>query len=279
MKVKEIMTSDTVCARAPSSRSDVIKLMVTNNKTAVPLIRDSDNQLLGVITRQSMFDNPEQDQLALIVDKNIPSIKPDLAIEKAAKLLIDSQIHILPVVKGKKLIGVLTSSDFLKIIEDGNYDLPVDELIHSTCVGIYKESPLSVAVKMISLSKVYALAVLNDEARLVGLLTDRDIFNLADIDASVAISELGLGDDEDAWTWEGLRNVMKLYYEESKIKLPDLPIKEVMVKNPMKVFKKTTTSEAAKLMRKHDYGQLPLTDSDDRLFSMIYELDLLRVLL
>jgi CBS domain-containing protein len=119
---------------------------------------------------------------------------------------------------------------------------------------------------------------LDDESKLSGIVTDRDIFNLTVVDGSTAMADLGSGEDEDVWTWEGMRNIMKLYYEVSKITLPKIAVKEIMVKDPTTVFRKTTISEAARIMRKNDFGQLPIRNSDDRLIAMVDELDVIAVL-
>ena len=112
----------------------------------------------------------------------------------------------------------------------------------------------------------------------MGLITDRDVFDANVIEKSISSSEIGLGDDEDSWNWEGLKNVMKLYYETSKIDVPNISVEEIMVKDPATIFKNTPVSEAARLMWEKDYGQLPIKDERDRLMAMIYELDLLATL-
>jgi CBS domain-containing protein len=52
-----------------------------------------------------------------------------------------------------------------------------------------------------------------------------------------------------------------------------------MVKDPITVFKKTAISEAARIMRKNDFGQLPVRDNKDRLLAMIYDHDIISVLI
>jgi CBS domain-containing protein len=110
-------------------------------------------------------------------------------------------------------------------------------------------------------------------------VTDRDIFNLHMVNAKTAISDLGMGDDMDKWAWEGVNNVMKLYYEVSKINIPKVMVREIMVRRPITAFEKTPVCEAARVMRKNDYGQLPVRDSRDRLRGMLYELDTLVALI
>ena len=36
---------------------------------------------------------------------------------------------------------------------------------------------------------------------------------------------MGIGDDEDEWTWEGIRDTIRLYYSTSKVDLPTSPCK------------------------------------------------------
>jgi len=71
---------------------------------------------------------------------------------------------------------------------------------------------------------------------------------------------------------------MKLWYEVSSVDLPKLAVKEIMIKNPMTVFRKTLVGDAARIMRKNDFGQLPIRDSKDNLVAMIYDIDVVSTL-
>ena len=121
--------------------------------------------------------------------------------------------------------------------------------------------------------------MLDEQGRLTGIVTDRDIFNKSYVEGADAATAMGMSEDEEHLSWEGLRNVIKLWYEVSKIELPGLPIKEIMVRDPITVFKKTAISEAARIMRKNDFGQLPVRDNRDRLLAMIYDHDIISVLI
>jgi len=279
LKVRDIMTKDPIIAEIPGSRTDVLKLLVKHNKTGVPVVNDGTNNLVGFVTRQDLFANPEEEQLALVMKNEYPIIELADSISKAAKILVNENIHHLPVVKNGELVGIVTPADLLQVVENKKIKDNVIDFIRSPCMPIWVNTPLVVALNIIRVTRTYALPVLNDNGRLCGLITDRDIFNLSDIDGSIAISDLGLGEDEDSWTWEGLRNVMKFYYEVSKISMPAISVKSAMVEDPTTVFERTSISEAARIMRQHDYGQLPIRNMNDRLISMIYELDAVAALI
>jgi CBS domain-containing protein len=277
LKVRDVMTKDPVVAKLPGTRTEVLRLLVTSKVTGLPVVKP-DGSMAGFVARKHIFERPDEEQLALIIQKDWPTAMQNDSVPASARLMVEKDLHHLPVVSKGKPVGIVTPTDLLSVVEDLKLDTPVDELARSPCVPVYEMTPLTVASEIIKIANVFALPVLDDNAHLSGILTDRDIFGKTEIDGSIAISDLGLGQDEDAWTWEGLRNVMKLYYEESRVTLPDIPVKEVMVPNPVTVFRKTGVSEAARLMRRNDFGQLPIRDAQDRLYSMLYELDVISVL-
>ncbi len=278
MNVIDVMTKNPIKAEAPSSRTRVLKLLVKHNITGVPVVKEGTSRYVGFVSRQDIFAKSDVEQLALIVNKDHPFITSKDTVKKAAKILVSKELHHLPVVSNKKLVGIVTPTDLLVIVEKGNFKKNVERIVRRPCIPIYEGTPLTVVATIIKIANAYAFPVLDNDSKLSGIITDRDIFNLSVIDGSTAISDLGSGEDEDEWTWEGMRNIMKLYYEVSKITLPKIPVKEIMVKNPVTVFRKTPVSEAARIMRKNDFGQLPIRDSDDRLIAMVDELDIIACL-
>ena len=278
MKVKEVMTENPIVIELPGTRSEVLKKLVKNNVTGLPVVRAEDGTLAGFVTRQDIFSKPDEDQLALIMKREVPTIGPNASVRDAARMLIEKGLTHLPVVEKNKLAGLLTPTDLLIVVEKENPQVTVEEIVRSPCVPIYQGAPLTVALATFRAAKVNALPVLDEDAKLVGIITDRDIFNQTIVDSSVVMSDLGISDDEDNWTWEGLRNVMKLWYEVSRMDLPKLSVKEIMVRNLQTVFRKTLVGDAARTMRKNDFGQLPVRDSRDVLVAMIYDIDVVSTL-
>ncbi|MBU1158952.1 MAG: CBS domain-containing protein [Candidatus Thermoplasmatota archaeon] len=278
MKVKEIMTENPIVAELPGTRSEVLKQLVSHNITGMPVVKTDDGTLAGFVTRQDIFFKPEEEQLALVMRRDYPSISPNASVKDAARILVEMDLGHLPVVEKCKLVGIITPTDLLIVVEKMNPELSVEDIVRSPCIPIYHGAPLTVALATFKTAKVYALPVLDDDAKLVGIVTDRDIFNQTIVDRSVAMSDLGISDGDENWTWEGLRNVMKLWYEVSKVDLPKLTVKDIMIKNPITVFRKTLVGDAARVMRKSDFGQLPVRDSKDNLVAMIYDVDVVSTL-
>lgn len=276
--VDEVMTHNPITAEIPGSRNDVLKLMVRHNLTGLPIIKKVDGSLVGMVTRNDIFQHPEEDQLAMVMNREPLVLSPQDTVETAAALMTTKRVTHFPVVEGGKLVGILTPTDLLNEVEKKASNIPVEELALDPCVPIYQETPLRAALVTFKASRVNALPVLDANGRLAGIITDRDVFNKSLINGSVALTALGMGDDEDSWSWDGLRNIMKLWFEVSKIEMPAVPVRDIMVRSPTTVFKKTNVSEAARTMRRNDFGQLPVVDSKENLVAMLYDINAVSIL-
>lgn len=279
MRVEHIMTKDPICGEVPGNRTDALRLLVKNNISGIPVVKKGTRKLVGMVTRKDIFKKPREEQLALVMKKDLITITPATRVETAAKLFLKHQIHRLPVVSGENVVGIVTPVDILKVIEELEIKEPVEHFMSQTFVPIYESTPISVAMTIMDITGMTALPVLDKNSRLCGIVTDSDLFKRTRINKSLRKSDIGLGEDEDAWSWEGFRNIMKFYYEIDKVELPVAPISKVMVRDVRSVFRKTPINKVARDMRKYDIGQLPVKDSADRLFGMIYDLDLMTAII
>ena len=273
------MTREVLFVEAPGKKSDAIKLLCEHQISGLPVVKKDTKKLVGIVTRRNIFDHIHEDQIAMLMTKDPVSVGPDVSVRDAVAIMEERKLRRLPVETGGALVGILTCMDVLKLIEREGSELPVETFIKGPCVPVYELTPLRVVATVFELSGAYALPVLDARSRLVGLVTDLDLFGLTSTDTRTVMSTMGLGDDEDAWNYDGLRNLMRLYYEISEVELPNLPVKKVMVRDPVTVSKKTSVSEAARLMREKNFRQLPVTDSSGRLQALLYDMDLISVLL
>ncbi|MBR4203080.1 MAG: CBS domain-containing protein [Candidatus Methanomethylophilaceae archaeon] len=271
-----MMVPAPIVCEVPGTRNDAINMMVRNKLTGLPVVRSSDGMLMGIVSRRDIFRKFEEDQLSLIMKKEIKTITPEATIEEVAKIFYTMRIHRLPVVENGKLVGIVTPTDLLKIISGMKTTLTAEDVINTTCVTAYQDEPLTYTIPAMRISDVSALPVLDEHGDLVGIITDRDLFDDQVKDAD-AMKLLGITDDSDL---AGYRNVLPLFYAATDRYLQDdRKVKDFMITKPMTVFKKTTLNDVAKLMLNHDFGQLPVHGTKDELIGMIYDVDVLKALL
>ncbi|MEA4977647.1 MAG: CBS domain-containing protein [Methanomassiliicoccaceae archaeon] len=272
--VSEIMTLAPIVAEVPGTRNDAINIMVRNDLTGLPVIRGSDGKLVGVVSRRDLFRKFEEDQLSLIMKKNPISVDSKTPVSKAAEIFFKERIHRLPVTEDGKLVGIITPTDLMDSVRALNSKITAEEAIHTTCVTAWEHDPLSYAIPAMRVSDVPAVPVLDEKGKLVGILTDRDLFSDQSEDPE-AMRALGIEDTSLA----GYRNVLPLFYTATDKYLDQKKeVSDFMVRDPITVYKKTSISEVARIMKANDFGQIPVRGSKDELIGMVYDVDILMAL-
>ena len=275
--VEEVMIKVPIVVEVPGSRSDAINVMVRNNVTGAPVVRSSDGHLVGIISRKDVFNKMDEEQLSLLMKKDIITVGPDISVKEVAKIFVEKKIHRLPVVEDGKLIGLVTPTDLLDDVKNLKTDMTAEDVISTTCVTAYEGDPLSYVIAAMRVSKITSFPVLDAHGKLTGIITDRDMFLDQSKDLN-ALKEMGL--DETNQSLAGYRNVLPLFYMASNKEIAeDRTVKDYMVKDPTTVFKKTSLSEVAKIMKQYNFGQIPVRGNKDELLGMIYDVDVLSALL
>jgi CBS domain-containing protein len=275
VKIENVMSKDLVVGYVPGTVKDALKILAEHNVSGMPILKKETKNVVGVLTRSDIFRNHDEDQLALLMTDNFQFVKSDQDVKDAAKLLYEHRIHGLPVLNNRhNLVGIISPTDILKKLPD-NIDEVIDHYFTSLVIPVYQDTPINIIMEIISITRENALPILNDERKLCGIVTDGDLFKLSHIKESVSHSDIGMGGDEDEWTWEGIRDTIRLHYSTSEVSLPSVPVKEIMIGNVIKATKNTPVHEVAEKMINNKISHIPVVDSDDRLIGMVTDIDLM----
>ncbi|ATZ61132.2 MAG: CBS domain-containing protein [Methanosarcinales archaeon Met12] len=277
VKVEDIMVKDVVCATVPGSRDDVLALMKRENISGVPVVKGK--KLIGIVTRKDIFKHPEEEQIALLMSRNPISISPEASIVDAAKQILNNNIRRLPVVTGHTLVGIITVVDLMGAIANMNLTEPIEDYAQRNLLAMWDETPLPVALEILRLGDVDAASVLDAKRDLVGIISHTNLIVISDIEDSVEMSDMSAGSDDNPWTWESIRDTMSLYYGVSHVKLPDVPVNEVMTKEVITAFHHSEISDCARKMYRARIEQMPVITADNKLIGLLRDVDLLRVLI
>lgn len=274
--VAEIMTRNPISYKVPSTVNEIIKSLIKNKITGLPLA-DTGGRYAGIISRRDIFDHPDETQTAMTMRK-AATVNQNDPIEKAAAEMIGQNRRHLTVVDDQNMIvGVLTPQNFLPEVTARYGKKRVKEVLKSNAIPVWEETPLNVVSLTMRLSKVYACPVVNKAGEFVGLITDRDLFENVDVGTSLHLSESGMADDEDPWSWDGIRNVVTYLIEKRSITLPDKPVREEMIKEPVVTNTNETLETAVKKMEIGNYNQLPVLQGTGELADMLYDIQILAV--
>jgi len=276
MKVRSFMTPDVVSVEIPGNRDDVLKILKRTGISGVPVLKEG--KLVGIITRKDMLRKSEETQLGLLMTRNPVTIGPDEGLAEAANLIIAKKVRRLPVVEGKELVGILSVADLITAIAQMKSRQEIKERFTSTTFALWEETPLPLVGRVMEISGVDAIPILDGEGVLAGIVSERDLIKHSSIEDSVETSDFSNGTDDDEWTWESIRDLHTLSFGVSKVKLPARPVKTAMVTNVVSVPLNSEVGECALKMKRARVDQLPVVNSDKQLVGMLYDREIIRVL-
>jgi len=275
VKIEDVMSKELIVGYVPGTVTDALKILAKHNVSGMPILKKDTKNVVGVLTRSDIFRKHDEDQLALLMTKEFESVKIDQELNDAAKLLYEHRIHGLPVLNNRNnLVGIISPTDILKKLPD-KIDEVIEHYFTNPVVPVYHETPINIIMEIISVTRENALPVLDDDRKLCGIVTDGDLFKLSHIKESVSHSDMGMGGDEDEWTWEGIRDTVRLHYTTSEVALPPVPVKQIMVGDVITVTKNTPIHEVADKMIKNKISNIPVVDSDNRLLGIVTDIDLM----
>jgi acetoin utilization protein AcuB len=107
----------------------------------------------------------------------VVTVPPSASAEIARSLMKSAKIHHLPVMEGKKLVGVLSERDLGRPGEAADRDLTVGELMTTDCVYTDPQTPVRRAANLLRGHNIGSLPVLDGD-RLVGIVTVSDLLEL-----------------------------------------------------------------------------------------------------
>ena len=276
MIVRDYMTSEVVHVDIPGNRDDVLKILKRTGISGVPVLKNK--KLVGIITRKDLLRKPEETQLGLLMASKPITIDPDADIREAARLLVTHRIRRLPVIEDNKLIGLISVADLIHAIAQMKIKEEIKDAYTSTTFALWEDTPLPLVGRVMEISGVDAIPILNSDSVLQGIISERDLIRHSSIEDSVGVSDFSNGTDDDEWTWESIRDNHTISFGISRVQLPNRPVKLAMVKNVVAVPKNSEVSDCALKMRRSRVDQLPVINGDKRLVAMLYDRDLIKVL-
>jgi CBS domain-containing protein len=275
-RVKDFMTPDVVSVEIPGNRDDVLKILKRTGISGVPVLKEG--KLVGIITRKDMLRKSEETQLGLLMTRNPATIGPEAGLADAANQIIAKKVRRLPVVEEKELVGILSVADLITAIAQLKSKEEIKDRYTSTTFALWEETPLNLVGRVMEISGVDAIPILDTEGVLSGIISERDLIKHSSIEDSVETSDFSNGTDDDEWTWESIRDLHTLSFGVSKVKLPARPVKTAMVTNVVSVPLNSEISECALKMKRARVDQLPVVNSEKQLVGMLYDRDIIQVL-
>ncbi|WP_438497380.1 CBS domain-containing protein [Paenibacillus sp. IHBB 3054] len=116
--VKEVMTTHTATVTLLDNVYEVAVKMRDYDTGFVPVVDSNDGEtLIGVITDRDLVLRGYADKhsgstsVETVMSKEVITVSESASVDEAAELMASAQVRRLPVVRGKKLIGIVSLGD------------------------------------------------------------------------------------------------------------------------------------------------------------------------
>jgi CBS domain-containing protein len=274
--VKDVMVRDVAYVSIPGNRDEVLKTLQKRRVSGVPVVKKG--EVVGMITRNDLLRNREEDQTALLMSRDLVVASPESDIKEASRLLLEHGIRRLPVVEDGKLVGIITIADIVRVAADLNIPSDIEPYFEKEILVLWSEMPLAVAGAIMEYASAAACPVIDSGLTLVGIISDRDLIKASVIEESVEKTDMSTDAGEDAWMWDRVMQTMNKYYAVSRIKLRDIPVREAMVP-AMTAIKSSNVSEIAGIMSRNKIDQMPVVTSAQKLMGLLRDRDIVLALI
>lgn len=146
LTAKDIMTKDVITVKPDTSIEELSSLLVENEISGVPVVDDS-GALYGIVTENDLISRNKRLHIPTVVSfldaaiylesskrfeqevkrmsatrvgdicaRKVVSIAEDTTLIDIATIMTEKKVHLLPVVKADKIVGIVGKRDMVKAI-------------------------------------------------------------------------------------------------------------------------------------------------------------------
>lgn len=119
LKVEDVMVEKVVTIEAGKSAREAVELM--NKHEIGCLVVAIKGKPVGIVTERDFLKrilakskNPEKVKIREIMSAPLMTVEPDVDVEDATKYMFRMNIKKLPIIKGQKLVGLVTFTDLVR---------------------------------------------------------------------------------------------------------------------------------------------------------------------
>ena len=119
MLANDIMTKKVITVSPTTSVKDLAKTLTKNKVSGTP-VADKNGKLLGIVSRTDVVAKGGE-KVKDIMSKDIISVNEETPVEEIANLFTTHKINRVPVLRGKKLVGIVSRADIVRAIAMGQH--------------------------------------------------------------------------------------------------------------------------------------------------------------
>lgn len=121
VKIADLMAKNVVTTHPHKTIGHVKKMMRKNNISSVPVV-DTDNKPVGIVTTNDFrIKLKDTEPVSKLLSDHVYSVPAYNDASVAAKVMQNYKIHHVLVTHEKEIVGIVSSFDLLKLLDDNKY--------------------------------------------------------------------------------------------------------------------------------------------------------------
>ena len=121
---------------------------------------------------------------------NLVTAAKETSLREIQQIMRNKKITGLPIVLGKRLIGLVSMDDIIQALDEGYIEDTAEEHMSRNLIVLEDDMPISFAINYFDRYPYHRFPVLNKDKELVGMITNRDITSTLLIEINRLVEEL-----------------------------------------------------------------------------------------
>ena len=118
MTVEDLMSKQVVTMQQNHTVEQARRLIHEHGVTAIPVVGDGD-ELRGIVSTTDLAADLDGDTpVKQVMNEGVYAIPTGMELHLAAQMMRNQHIHRVVVVEEKRVVGILSAFDLLKLVED-----------------------------------------------------------------------------------------------------------------------------------------------------------------
>ena len=119
MLAKDIMTRDIIMVKPNMTVKQLAMLLIKNQISGAPVAAE-DGKIIGVVSEADILAKKAR-QVKGIMSTKVVSVNEETPVEEIAQIMAMHKIKRLPVMKGNKIVGIVSRADIVSAIALGKH--------------------------------------------------------------------------------------------------------------------------------------------------------------
>ena len=179
ISVESIMSADFPTVSVDDRIADALAVMKQSNYQDVPVVDGS--EFVGMVSYASILRKKSVTLDAKVKNlvRNLPTVSKDMEITKIAEMMVSSNCRQLPILNGKKVVGVIERNRLIDIARDikALKEIRVWEIMSNPVESVKANDLMDDALELMIREDYRTIPVVNDANNVIGIVGMREIID------------------------------------------------------------------------------------------------------